>query len=83
MGFLTKLVLLPLAPVTGVVWLAEQLQRIAEEQYSSAESIRRELLEWQLAADAGEVTVEEYEAIEDALLARLDDALARDEVGEA
>jgi hypothetical protein len=74
MGFFSKLLLLPLAPVGGVIWLAEQLERIAREEYLSEESIQRELVEWQLAADAGEISPEEYLEVEDALLARLDEA---------
>ena len=79
MGFFSKLVLLPLAPVGGVIWLAEQLERIAHEEYFSEESIQRELLEWQLAADAGEISPEEYLEVEDALLARLDEARSHPE----
>jgi len=79
MGLVSKLLLLPLAPVAGVIWLAEQLQRIAEEEYLSEESVQRELLEWQLAADAGEISADEYLALEDALLARLDEIRARRE----
>jgi hypothetical protein len=32
-GLLTGLLGLPLAPVRGVLWLAEQIQDQAEEQY--------------------------------------------------
>ena len=79
MGLFTGLLLLPLAPVAGVIWLAEQLQRIAEEEYLSEESIQRELFEWQLAADAGEISADEYVELEDGLLARLDEIRARRE----
>ena len=79
MGLVSKLLLLPLAPVAGVIWLAEQLQRIAEEEYLSEESIQRELVQWQLAADAGEIGADEYLELEDALLARLDEIRSRRE----
>jgi hypothetical protein len=79
MGFFSKLLLLPLAPVGGVIWLAEQLERIAHEEYFSDENIQRELLEWQLAADRGEISLDEYLEVEDALLARLDEARSRPE----
>jgi hypothetical protein len=80
MGLFSKLVLLPLAPVGGVIWLAEQLEQVAQDEYLSEESIQRELVEWQLAADAGEIDMDEYIAMEDALLARLDEARHRQEL---
>lgn len=82
MGLFSKVLLLPLAPVGGVIWLAEQLERVAEEEYFSEEHIHRELIEWQLAADAGEIDSDEYLEAEDALLARLDEARALHERGD-
>jgi Gas vesicle protein G len=43
MGLLTGLLGLPLAPVRGVVWLAEQIRQQAEDQYYDPARIRAQL----------------------------------------
>ena len=71
MGFLTGLVLLPLAPVRGVAWLGEQvLDLAAQEEYNPAETYQR-LAELEEAREAGEMSAEECAAAEEALVARL------------
>jgi Gas vesicle protein G len=69
-GLITGLLTLPLAPVRGVVWVAEQIQRAADEELG-AEGTRRRLTELQMARDAGEISDEEYAAVEAALIDRL------------
>ena len=71
MGLLTGLLTLPLAPLRGTVWIAEQLAEQAARELDEPRNIRRELAEAQLAYDRGELTVEELAAIEDELLERL------------
>ena len=44
MGIITGLLTLPLAPVRGTVWIAEQLAAEAERQLYGAQSARRRLL---------------------------------------
>jgi hypothetical protein len=75
-GIFTGLLLLPLAPLRGTIWLAEQLAAIAEEELNDERAIRRLLVEAELALEAGELTPEEHERIEDELLERLDAARA-------
>lgn len=70
MGLITGLVTLPLAPVRGVVWIAEQLQRAVDQELGE-EGIRQRLTELQLARDAGEISDQEYAAAEGALIDRL------------
>lgn len=74
MGLLTGLLLLPLAPVRGAVWLAEKLADQAAAELDEETQVRRLLVEAELALDSGELKVEEFEAIEDELLERLDAA---------
>jgi Gas vesicle protein G len=62
---------LPLAPVRGTVWLAEQLTEEAERQLYDEDRILRELLELELQEEAGEIDAEQREAREDELLERL------------
>jgi Gas vesicle protein G len=71
MGLLTGLLTLPLAPVRGVVWLAEQIQECAEEQYYDPANIRVELERVEEARQFGELSEEECAAWENDLLRRL------------
>ena len=72
MGFLTGLILLPLAPLRGTIWLAERLAEVAERELDSDTVLRRLLVEAEMAYDSGELSLEEYEQVEDALLERLE-----------
>jgi hypothetical protein len=81
MGILTKLLLLPLAPVDGVIWIGRQLQEQANEQMYGSASIGRQLADLRDALDAGEMSEEEYLEDEDILLDRLDEARAIEEAG--
>ena len=78
MGLITALITLPLAPVRGTAWLAEQLLEQAEREYYSEERIREALVEVDAARAAGELDAAEAARIEDELLERL---LAARELG--
>ena len=71
MGLLTGLLGLPLAPVRGVVWVAEQIRDHAEEQYYDPVRIRAELERVDEARRAGEISEEEAVELENELLQRL------------
>ena len=72
MGLFTGLLTLPLAPVRGVAWVAEQLAAEAERQlYGDSETVRRELTELQRDRAFGQIDDDEYTQREAALLARL------------
>ena len=71
MGLFTGLLLLPLAPLRGTIWIAEKLTEYAEQELSDEASARRLLAEAELAFEAGELSEAEYEAIEDEALERL------------
>jgi Gas vesicle protein G len=73
MGLITGLLTLPLAPVRGTVWLAERIQEQAENELYDESAIRAGLLELEEARQSGEVSDEEIDAAEDALLERLID----------
>jgi Gas vesicle protein G len=73
MGLLSGLLTLPLAPVRGTVWIAEQLAAEAERELRSETSLRRRLAETEREFELGNLTIEEYEAIEDDLLERLEE----------
>lgn len=71
MGLFTGLVTLPLAPVRGVVWIAEQVMEEMERELYDENSIRRELLQLELDFDDGLIDEEERQVREDALMERL------------
>jgi hypothetical protein len=77
MGLFTGLLTLPLAPVRGTVWIADQLAAEAERQLREAQSPRRRLVEAERHLELGLLSLDEYEAIEDEAL----DALEQDEEG--
>lgn len=79
MGLFSALVTLPLAPVRGVVWLGEQIAEVAEDEYYDPADIREELRALAEALDAGEISAAEFDAAEDELLDRLEEAEARRE----
>jgi hypothetical protein len=79
MGLFTTLVTLPLAPVRGAAWVAQQVAEEAERQLYDESRIRRELLQLELDHDAGMVDDEEYAERTDALLERLAEARAHRE----
>lgn len=72
MGLFTGLLTLPLAPVRGTVWIAEQLASVAERELDDDQAVRRLLVEAEIEFEAGRITEDEYERIEDELLDRLD-----------
>ena len=76
MGFLTGILLLPLAPLRGTIWLAERLAEVAEREADSEATFRRLLVEAEIAFESGELTEAEYEQVEDELLERLEQARA-------
>jgi hypothetical protein len=72
LGLFTGLLLLPLAPVRGTVWIAEQLVAEAERELDDERVVRRLLLEAEAALERGELSEAEYDRIEDELLERLE-----------
>jgi hypothetical protein len=71
MGLFMGLVTLPLAPVRGVVWIAEQVMEEMERELYDEENIRRELLALELDFEDGLLDEGERKVREEALLERL------------
>ena len=71
MGLISGLLTLPLAPVRGVVWVAERLQEQAEDELYDESAIRAGLLELDAARQTGELDEQEIAEAEDALIERL------------
>jgi hypothetical protein len=79
MGLLKSLVLLPVAPVRGVVWVAERVAEAADRELYDPASIRRQLEELTVAYESGAIDREGYERAETELFDRL--AASRDMSG--
>lgn len=71
MGLISGLLTLPIAPVRGVLWLAEQIRDQAEEQYYDPARIRAQLDRIDEARRSGELSAEECTEMENELLQRL------------
>jgi hypothetical protein len=72
MGLITGLLTLPLAPVRGVAWVAEQVAEQAENELYDEQRIMRELTELEMAREAGQIGEEDFERSIDDVLARLE-----------
>jgi hypothetical protein len=77
MGLFTGLLTLPLAPVRGVVWVAEQVADEADRQLYDEDRIRGELVQLEIEAEEGRLDDEERQRMEDDLFERLAVAQAR------
>lgn len=59
------------APLTGLAWIAEQIQERADTELDVKENLQKQLLALQLAFDMGEVDEDIFEAQEEELLLAL------------
>jgi hypothetical protein len=71
MGLFRELVLLPLAPVRGTVWVTEKITEEAERRLYDEDAIKREMLQLEIESDEGLLGEKERAAKEDELLDRL------------
>lgn len=56
------------APVTGLGWIAEQIQERVDIELDQTENLSKRLLALQLAFDMGEIAEEDFEVQEEELL---------------
>ncbi|MFF5636107.1 gas vesicle protein GvpG [Streptomyces sp. NPDC012825] len=73
MGLLTQLLMLPVAPVRGAVWVAQRVVEQAEDEYYDPAPVWRELRELESRLVRGEIDQEAFDRREDELLDRLDE----------
>ncbi|OPF72209.1 gas vesicle protein [Streptomyces antioxidans] len=72
MGVLSQVVLFPLAPVRGVVWVAERVRDMAEEEMCHPSVLRARLAALNEALESGAIGPEEFDREEDRLLELLE-----------
>jgi hypothetical protein len=70
MGILGGLLLLPVAPLRGVVWIGNVLAEEAERELESRESPAQALADLQARRANGEISDEEADALEAELIER-------------
>jgi hypothetical protein len=71
MGLFTGLLLLPLAPVRGVIWIAEKVNEAADRELHDPGVIRAQLAALNQELEEGHISLEEFEREEEELLDRL------------
>lgn len=71
MGLISTILTLPLAPIRGLIGIAEIVQDEIEREYHSPVAIRREAEEIERARAAGEISAEEQARSEQELVNRL------------
>ncbi|SDK43748.1 gas vesicle protein GvpG [Streptomyces indicus] len=81
MGLLSEVLLLPLAPVRGSMWVLDQVVAEAERLYYDPSAVQAELRALEAKLDAGEIDEETFDRREDELLDRLQAINARQGTG--
>jgi chorismate mutase len=76
-GLITGILGLPLAPLRGTIWAAEQILEAAEDEYYDPARIKEQLEAVERARAAGELTEDEATELEDALVDRLIESRSR------
>jgi len=71
MGLITGLLTLPLAPVKGVAWIAEQVRQEAERQWMDPAALQEALDDVQTRREAGLIDDAEADRLEEDLIERL------------
>jgi len=61
-----------LAPLNGIIWLADKINEAAEAELNDDGKIKGELMQLQLKLELDEISEEDYQEREKELLARLD-----------
>ncbi|MEV6262667.1 gas vesicle protein GvpG [Streptomyces sp. NPDC051784] len=77
MGLFTQLVTLPVAPLRGAVWVADQLVDTAEREYYDPAPVKAALVDLERDLVEGRITDDEFDSREDELLDRLDELEAQ------
>jgi hypothetical protein len=71
MGLIGGLLTLPLAPLRGVMWVADKVKEEAERQWYDPAVIQQAMLEVEQMRESGQMSDAEADALEEDLLQRL------------
>jgi Gas vesicle protein G len=68
MGLLSGIAKLPVAPVRGVIWLGEVIQRQVDQELHNPARTRRQLEELEEARERGEISADEEREVQQQIL---------------
>ena len=68
MGLFSGIAMLPLAPVRGVIWLGEVIQRQVDQEMHNPARTRRQLEELEEARERGEISADEEKQVQKQIL---------------
>lgn len=72
-----------LAPIKGIIWIAEKIRDIAEKELEDTpEKLQRELLDLQMVLETEQITEAEYKKREEDILKRLEALKEKEKVKE-
>jgi len=83
LSLLPMLLRLLFAPITGLTWIAEQIQERVDAEMNVKENLQKQLLTLQLAFDMGDIEEAEFEAQEEALLLALQEIADQERAAQA
>ena len=62
-----------LAPVSGVVWLAEKIKEVADSEFSDPGVLKQKLLDLQMMLELNQISEDDFRQRESELLIRLEE----------
>jgi hypothetical protein len=62
-----------LAPVNGVIWLAEKIKEAADHEFSDPGVLKQKLLDLQMMLELNQISEDDFRRRESELLARLEE----------
>ncbi|MEA5567677.1 gas vesicle protein GvpG [Anabaena sp. UHCC 0399] len=69
---LGKILLLPvMGPISGLMWIGEQIQERTNTEFDAQENLHKQLLSLQLSFDMGEIPEDEFDEQEEELLLKI------------
>ncbi len=72
-----------LNPLSGLIWIAEQIQERAAAELDEKENLSKRLLSLQLALDMGDLSEDEYDERENEILSKMKEVAQREREDQA
>jgi Gas vesicle protein G len=72
-----------LNPLSGIIWIAEQIQERAAAELDEKENLSKRLLSLQLSLDMGDLSEDEYDEKENEILIKMKEVAQREKEDKA
>jgi hypothetical protein len=72
-----------LNPLSGLIWIAEQIQERAAAELDEKENLSKRLLSLQLSLDMGDLSEDEYDEKENEILIKMKEVAQREKEDQA